>query len=151
MVCSRLYLSIPTPKICPHFACFHQREHNDMAGTFARAERRYINITFRTIIVKYARPQLLMPPRFSRITHNKGRSYRTASVVWIPVGIFGAIDGTWTRTRLRTRPSNVRVCQFRHDRMLRFHNGSYYTRWSHGLSTIKFHAINFSCRSVTHR
>ena len=31
---------------------------------------------------------------------------------------YGAIDGTWTRTRLRTRPSNVCVCQFRHDRML---------------------------------
>ena len=30
----------------------------------------------------------------------------------------GAEDGTWTRTVLPTRPSSVRVCQFRHSRIL---------------------------------
>ena len=30
---------------------------------------------------------------------------------------FGARDGTWTRTVWTTRPSNVRVCQFRHSRI----------------------------------
>ena len=30
---------------------------------------------------------------------------------------FGARNGTWTRTVWTTRPSNVRVCQFRHSRI----------------------------------
>ena len=34
----------------------------------------------------------------------------------------------------RTRPSNVRVCQFRHDRALRFHNDRYYIRFVLALS-----------------
>ena len=31
---------------------------------------------------------------------------------------YGARDGTWTRTSCPTRPSNVRVCRFRHSRIL---------------------------------
>ena len=34
--------------------------------------------------------------------------------------LFGARNGTWTRTVWTTRPSNVRVCQFRHSRVLIF-------------------------------
>ena len=33
---------------------------------------------------------------------------------------FGADDGTWTHMEYTTRPSNVRVCQFRHIRIMKF-------------------------------
>ena len=35
----------------------------------------------------------------------------------LPTCFFGAGNGTWTRTVWTTRPSNVRVCQFRHSRI----------------------------------
>ena len=43
---------------------------------------------------------------------------------------YGASDGTWTRTRCHTRPSNVPVCLFQHTRVffqvLRYYN-TYHT------------------------
>ena len=44
------------------------------------------------------------------ISHKKNNRYQMVSA------IFGARDGTWTRTSRPTRPSNVRVCRFRHSR-----------------------------------
>lgn len=47
--------------------------------------------------------------RISCNTKKKKQPFKAASS--------GAVDGTWTRTHCWTRPSNVRVCRFRHNRI----------------------------------
>ena len=49
----------------------------------------------------------------------------------------------------RTRPSNVRVCQFRHDRALRFHNDSYYIGNTPYLSIWIFRFIKNSSPAIS--
>ena len=69
--------------------------------------------TFATLtmrICKHIRP-LRLRRRFREALSHKKTGRR------LPTCFFGAENGTWTRTVWTTRPSNVRVCQFRHSRI----------------------------------
>ena len=51
---------------------------------------------------------------FKLLTYNENKSTKSLTRCFC----FGARNGTWTRTVWTTRPSNVRVCQFRHSRKM---------------------------------
>ena len=61
------------------------------------------------------------PNNFLYFQLHKSVEYRTEknteSIRNLGIGINGARNGTWTRMVFTTRPSNVRVCQFRHSRI----------------------------------
>src|SRR5882672_374371 len=46
--------------------------------------------------------------------HYSGNNVRVSSICWGELKKYGAEGGTRTPTSCLTRPSNVRVCQFRH-------------------------------------
>ena len=85
------------------------RPNADAFGT--RLRTACLKTVHRTVFLTASRPLRVQVPKNKIMIYNNKKSYQPKLIA------FGASDGTWTRTRLHTRPSNVPVCLFQHTRI----------------------------------